>query len=191
MASFKVSFTLEESDAAYFRNLYKAAKKKASRQDPQQIIREALALVKVVQESNKVPKFVADAVSTLEDMTQIIRDDDYQAPAAVKNQVLAALAYFSNPEDLIPDHIPALGFLDDAIMVKFVEEEFKHELWGYRKFRSFTRGAEQRPWTDIARERLPRRIEEQRKKIRAEINKKRAADAAKKKDGSKRRLLGW
>ena len=64
MASFKVSITLEESDAAYFRNLYKAAKKQASRQDPQQIIREALALVKVVQESKKVPKFVADAVST-------------------------------------------------------------------------------------------------------------------------------
>ena len=32
-------------------------------------------------------------------------------------------------------------------MIKFVEDEFKHELWGYRKFRTFRGlGAEQRPW---------------------------------------------
>ena len=64
--------------------------------------------------------------------------------------MLAALAYFSNPEDLIPDHIPGLGFLDDAIMVKFIEEEFKHELWGYRKFRKLRDVSEQRPWASRA-----------------------------------------
>jgi uncharacterized membrane protein YkvA (DUF1232 family) len=187
---FKVSFELDEEDAAYFRGLYRKAKQNASKLDEKAIIEDASKLVEQVRGSKKTPRFVKDAIQTLEDMTQIIEDEDYKAPQAVKNQVLAGLAYFSNPEDLIPDHIPALGFLDDAIMVKFVEEEFKHELWGYRKFRGFRAPSEQRPWTDVGGKRLKERTEAYRKKVRAQINEKKAADAAKKK-GGRSRLLGW
>ena len=85
----------------------------------------------------------------------------------MKTEVLAGLAYFANPEDLIPDQVPALGFLDDAIMVKFVEEEFKHELWGYRKFRGLRDSPEQRPWTTLGSDRLRQRLEADRRRIRA------------------------
>jgi uncharacterized membrane protein YkvA (DUF1232 family) len=190
--NFKVAFELDEQDAAYFRGLYRRAKKNAAQMDPDAILRDASNLVKHVKESKRVPKFVVEAIKTLEDMTQIIEDEEYKAPPAVRNQVLAGLAYFANPDDLIPDHIPALGFLDDAIMVKFVEEEFKHELWGYRKFRGFSAPSEQRPWTKVGGERLKERTEAYRKKIRADINGRKAAEAAKKKAGGSRgSLLGW
>jgi len=189
---FKVAFELDEQDAAYFRGLYRRAKRNAAQMDADTIIRDARNLVQHVKDSKRAPKFVVEAIATLEDMTQIIEDEQYKAPPSVRNQVLAGLAYFANPEDLIPDHIPALGFLDDAIMVKFVEEEFKHELWGYRKFRGFSAPTEQRPWTRIGNERLKARTEAYRKKIRAEINSRKAADAAKKKTGGGHRgLLGW
>jgi hypothetical protein len=54
-------------------------------------------------------------------------------------------------------------------MIKIVEEDFKQGLWGYRKFCKFRDGAEQRPWTEVARERLPRRLREKRDQIRDEI----------------------
>jgi uncharacterized membrane protein YkvA (DUF1232 family) len=181
MASkFKVTFTLEEEDANYFRDLYRKAKKNAAAQDPQRIIKDAMGMVERVRGSKKTPGFVVEAVQTLEDLTRLVDDEEYAAPKTVRTQVLAALAYFSNPEDLIPDHIPALGFLDDAIMIKFIEEEFKHELWGYRRFRKFRDGAEQRPWTGVARTRLPKRLADERTKIRKAI-------AEKKKGG----LLRW
>jgi uncharacterized membrane protein YkvA (DUF1232 family) len=192
---FKVAFELDEQDAAYFRGLYRSAKQNAAQMDPAAIIRDAAKLVKQVKESKRVPKFVVEAIQTLEDMTQIIEDEKYKAPTAVRNQVLAGLAYFANPEDLIPDHIPALGFLDDAIMVKFVEEEFKHELWGYRKFRGFSAPTEQRPWTKVGGERLKERTEAYRREIREQINSRKAADAAKRKaakaSGRRGGLLGW
>jgi len=190
---FKVTFELDEQDAAYFRGIYRKAKQNASKMDPSSIIKDALKLVEHVRTSKRAPRFVVDAISTLEDMTQIIEDEDWKAPQPVKNQVLAGLAYFSNPEDLIPDHIPALGFLDDAIMVKFVEDEFKHELWGYRKFRGFNAPSEQRPWTQVGGDRLKKRTEAYRKKARAQINERKAADAAKAKPagGRRGRLFGW
>ena len=133
-------------------------------------------LVTSVRRTKKTPKFVLTAVESIEDLIQIIEDTDYKAPKRVVDQVLAALAYFANPDDLIPDEIPVLGFLDDAIMIKFVESEFKHELAAYRKFRKFRRGAEVRPWTDVASSRLPARLEAHRKKLRADVERRRAED---------------
>jgi uncharacterized membrane protein YkvA (DUF1232 family) len=188
---FKVTFDLDEKDAAYFRDLYKQAKENAAKLEPDSILKDARKLIEKVRASEHAPRFVLEAIQTLEDMTQIILDEEYKAPQPVKNQVLAGLAYFANAEDLIPDHVPALGFLDDALMVKFVEEEFKHELWGYRKFRGLGAPEEQRPWTTIGGDRLRQRLEEHRRKIRAAISERKAAEDAKRKDGGRRRLFGW
>ena len=177
--SFKVSFTLDEQDVAYFRALFRKAKRAAREGDRDEILKGARELVEKVRSVRKTPKFVLAAIEAIEDLVQIIEDKDWKAPQPVVNPVLAALAYFSDPEDLIPDDIPVLGFLDDAIMMKFVEREFRHELSSYRRFRRFRDGAEQRPWTSVARKRLPGRLEAQRKKLRAEADRRKKADEKK------------
>jgi uncharacterized membrane protein YkvA (DUF1232 family) len=187
-AKFKGTCTLGGSDAAYFKNLYRKAKKGAKTQSPEEIIQEARAIVKDVRASKKTPVFVQDAISVLADLVDLIQDHDYAAPQSVQIEVLAALAYFSDPEDLIPDHIPGLGFLDDAIMVKFIEDEFKHELWGYRKFRKIRDSSEQRPWASTAKGRLKQRLAVDRKKIRGEIAEREAKEALKKQSKAHR---GW
>ncbi len=169
---FKVTFTLEESDVKYFRDRYRKAKREVKQQDVSDIIQEARDVVKEVRGSKKTPRFVREAIETLADLTDLIQDDTYAAPKRVRDEVLAAIAYFSNPEDLIPDDIPVLGFLDDAIMIKFIEEEFKHELWGYRKFCKSRDLSEQRPWARPGSDRLAKRLEEDRKKIRDEITRR-------------------
>ena len=37
--------------------------------------------------------------------------------------ILFALQYFYNPEDDIPDNVIGLGFLDDAILVRWVIDQ--------------------------------------------------------------------
>lgn len=188
MPKFKVTFTLDESDANYFRSLYRKAKRGAKELDAQAIIQDARGIVKEVRSNKKTPPFVIDAIDVLADLVDLIQDDEYAAPKRVRDEVLAALAYFSNPEDLIPDHVPVLGFLDDAIMVKFIEEEFKNELWGFRKFRSLRDASEQRPWAKPGSDRLKQRLDNDRKRIHAEIDKRDAKDEAKKKQS---KHFGW
>ncbi len=175
---FKVSFDLDESDITYFRRLFRIARKGASGKNLDDIVNAASDLVKKVRAKKKAPHFIVEAVDTLEDLAAMLHDDEYNPPKTIRNQILGALAYFANPDDLIHDDIPVLGFLDDAIMIAIVEEQFRHELWGYRKFRKFRLGAEHRPWTAVAKSRLPKRLAETRKKIRAEIGAKKARDEA-------------
>jgi uncharacterized membrane protein YkvA (DUF1232 family) len=184
--SFKVSFTLDASDVAYFRKLYRTAKQHSSPEDRPKILAEVGDLVSRVRSAKKTSSFVIEAIEILEDLIQMLEDKDYAVPKGVADRALAALAYFANPEDMIPDHIPGLGFLDDAIMMKIVEDDFKHELWAYRKFRKFRDGAEQRPWTSVARERLPKRLENYRKELRSKVKTKSAQDKARPARGT-----GW
>jgi len=188
MAKFKVTFQLDESDAAYFRGLYRKARRSTEDYEREAIIRAARDVVKRVRAAKKTPHFVIEAIEVLADLTDLIQDDAYAAPETVKREVLAALAYFTNPEDLIPDHVPGLGFLDDALMVKFIEEEFKHELWGFRKFRDRRDSAEQRPWASPGSERLRERLDADRRRIRADIEARKAKEATRRKSGS---YLGW
>jgi uncharacterized membrane protein YkvA (DUF1232 family) len=188
MSKFKVTFSLDEADADYFRSLYRQARRGAQELAPEQILAGAREIVKQVRGSKKTPRFVMDAIEVLADLVDLIQDEDYAAPRKVRDSVLAALAYFSNPQDLVPDHVPGLGFLDDAIMVKFIEDEFEHELWGYRKFRRERDVAEQRPWASVGRERLRERLDLDRKRIRAQIEQREARDALRRKAKG---YLGW
>jgi len=177
--TFKVTFSLDPEDVAYFRRLFKHARKLAAKQDVEKTLRGAKKLLDSVRSKKKTPKFVLEAMVTLEDLLQLIEDADYKPPRGVRNSILGALAYFGNPGDLIPDNIPVFGFLDDALMVKLVEGEFQHELAAFRKFRRYRDGAEQRPWTSTAKDRLPGRLDAQRKKLRAEVERKVQRDAGK------------
>ena len=85
--------------------------------------------------------------------------------------MLNALAYFTEPEDLIPDHIPGLGFLDDAIMIELVVRELKHEIEAYQDFCDYrdrlkTQGdgssANREGWLNARREELQARMRRRR-----------------------------
>ncbi len=165
----KISFSLDETDTAYFEKIYRAAKKNANPDDWGKISKGVGKLIKEVREAKKVPSFVVNSIGSLEDLMQMVDDADYKAPKSAISKAVAALAYFANPQDVIPDDVPLVGFLDDAIMIKFVEDDLEHELWGYRKFKTFRDGAEQRDWTDTAKARMPARLETKRKEIRGKI----------------------
>lgn len=62
---------------------------------------------KLRRTAGRVP-FIDDAVASF------YAARDPETPAGVKAAVMAALAYFIVPTDLVPDFIAALGYTDDA-----------------------------------------------------------------------------
>ena len=53
--NFKIVFSLDDEDTAYFRGLFRAARKAASAQDEKKVIRGARKLVEDMRKTKKTP----------------------------------------------------------------------------------------------------------------------------------------
>ncbi len=129
----RISFDLNEDDLKHFRLIMDEARKAAVRMAPEDIVAGAENLLENVADTN-APGFIVDRLRKLRLMIDMISDLEWRLPHHDTTRVLNALAYFANPEDLIPDDIPGLGFLDDAIMIELVVRELKHEIEAYQDF---------------------------------------------------------
>lgn len=134
--SLRVSFDLGESDLRHFRLIMREARKAAANATPEDIVAGAEQLLERVGEA-AIPQFIQERLDNLELMIRMLRDHEWRLPKQESARVLNALAYFSEPNDLIPDHIPGLGFLDDAIMIELVARELEPELTAYNDFCAF------------------------------------------------------
>jgi hypothetical protein len=80
MSKFKVTFQLDESDADYFRNLYRKAKQGAAEQEAVAVIEAARDVVKRVRSTKKTPNFVIEAIEVLADLTDLIQTTPTRRP---------------------------------------------------------------------------------------------------------------
>ncbi len=149
--AFEVTFELKESDLDHFRNVMREAQAGLKDLSEQDILTNAKNLSEEVQ--GNVPEFVKLRLEKLEILVAMIEDSEWQIPEQERSDVISALAYFSDPEDLVPDHIPVLGFLDDAIMIELVAEELQPDIEAFTEFCAYREREEDRAGdTTITRE---------------------------------------
>ncbi len=167
--AFEVTFELKESDLEHFRNVMRQAQSGAKNLSEQEVLANAKNLVLEVQ--GDVPEFVKLRLKKLEILVAMIEDDEWQIPEQERSDVISALAYFSDPEDLVPDHIPVLGFLDDAIMIELVAEELEPDIEAFGEFCAYREREEGRAgdstitrdeWLDSKRRELHSRMRNRR-----------------------------
>lgn len=109
------------------------AQKKAETQDAAGIVAAARSLLAETR-SKQLPDFVTSRLKHVDTMIAMVSDVGFGLPEANRDHVLAALAYFSSPDDMVPDDVPVLGFLDDAIVIELCARELQPEIEAYNDF---------------------------------------------------------
>ncbi len=167
--AFEVTFELKESDLEHFRDVMRKAQSGAKNLSEQEILSNAKNLSNDI--NVEVPAFVSERIEKLKTLVAMIEDSEWQIPDEERADVLSALAYFSDPQDLVPDHIPVLGFLDDAIMIELVAEELKDDIEAFAEFCTYREREEGRSgdttitreeWLDAKRRELHSRMRHRR-----------------------------
>ena len=172
----RISFELDDNDLKHFRLIMRESRKTVSRYAPEDVVASANALLDDIG-TTKISRFIRERLDKLAVMIEMLTDHEWRLPHKDATRVLNALAYFAEPEDLIPDHIPGLGFLDDAIMIELVVRELKHEIEAYNDFCDFRNSRKPRrriktsstditreEWLDGRREDLQSRMRRRRKR---------------------------
>jgi len=171
--AFEVTFELKESDLEHFRDVMRKAQAGAKQLSESEILANAKTLSKDIEV--EVPEFVSSRIQKLTTLIAMIEDDEWKIPEEERSDVLSALAYFRDPEDLVPDHIPVLGFLDDAIMIELVAEELKDDIDAFEEFCTYREREEGRSgdtvtrdeWLDSKRRELHSRMRNRRSNRRS------------------------
>lgn len=131
--SMRIVLDLSEKDLEHFRKLAKQAMDASTKATPEEIIAGAQKLLKEVEDS-KASDFIRERINQIQILTDMLADEGWGMQEVGRKRVLTALAYFNQPEDLIPDHLPGIGFLDDAIMIELLKRELKPEIDAYEDF---------------------------------------------------------
>ncbi len=65
----------------------------------------------------------------------LLKDPDFSLRWTTKALILAALVYFINPFDMVPDVLPLIGYVDDAFVIGLVINSLNEEIRRYAEFR--------------------------------------------------------
>ena len=172
--SITLNFELNDRDLAHFEAAMERSRKAAEGKSNDEIVAASVALLDDAQKVH-IPDFIKERLLRLDDMIAMVRDEAWALPDADKQRVLSALTYFCDPQDVIPDHVEVLGFLDDAVMIELSVRELKHELDAYDDFCDYRdheakrRGVEasslgRTEWLDSRREELIDRMHQRRER---------------------------
>ena len=150
-----INIQLSDDDLEHFVKGMQAAQEEAADLSPAQIAQSARKLLERGNETD-LPEFIGVRLSRLNTMIEMAEDDGFGLPDEDRQRVLACLTYFADPSDIIPDSVPVLGFLDDAIMIELCQRELMHELAAYEEFSEWRRGEAEHRGVNAAELKLKR-----------------------------------
>lgn len=127
------NFELSDQDLNHIQKAIAAAQQAAAGKSDAEVTAAARALLVSANEV-QVPDFIRERLVQLDSLIAMLGDEAWALPDEDRARVKAAMAYFSEAEDLIPDTIPVLGYLDDAIAIELSVRELKHEIDAYSEF---------------------------------------------------------
>jgi uncharacterized membrane protein YkvA (DUF1232 family) len=166
----KISFELTDRDLRFFREALKQSRAAVKDAEDIEIIDAIRDVLDEIRKADPLPDFVGKRIPELESLLRMLTDEEWQLPEVDRERLLAAFVYFADPEDILPDDIPVIGYLDDVIIIELVARELFHVREAYDDFCRFREDFEKN--TDsgvdpvIRRDRLDRQRQQLHQRMR-------------------------
>ena len=158
--SMQISFELSDRDLDFFRNALNQSREAVRDAEETEIVEAISDVLNEIRKNEPLPDFVGKRIPELESLISMLADDEWQLPDKEREQLLATFVYFADPEDILPDDIPVIGYLDDVIIIELVVRELHHVRVAYDDFCQFREDFEKKHGMDvdpvIRRDRLDR-----------------------------------
>ncbi len=132
----RITFELESADIERFQGAFERARQLVPNAEELDIIdaaKQALDAICI----DPLPGYVRKRLVHVQRLIVLLEDEEWNLSGSERSEALAALVYFSDPDDLIPDHLEFIGLIDDAIMLEFIARRMRHVLAVYRQFCAF------------------------------------------------------
>jgi uncharacterized membrane protein YkvA (DUF1232 family) len=129
----RIVIELGERDQRYFEEAMAKARLAVRSADEVEILESAKHTLDATPLGD-APDYIKQRISKVQRLVQMLEDEAWALPTRHRAEVIAALVYFSDPEDLIPDELPVIGMLDDAIMLELVLRREHGLLDAYDRF---------------------------------------------------------
>jgi len=169
-------FTLEltDRDLQFFREALQKSREAVRHADEAEIIEAIGDVLGEIKSEEPLPDFVAKRLPKLEMMIHMLQDDEWQLPTDERERMLATFVYFGDPEDILPDHIPVIGYLDDVIMIELVVRELEHVREAYEDFCDYRDGYDKKFKTGhdaaVRRDRIDRKRQSLHQRMKRRMN---------------------
>ncbi len=119
--------------SALFKSTATSARRLIKNRDQlHEIIREALQ--KIRKHSVAIREIQADLQITIRLLQSWLSGDYKEISLKTLAILIAALLYFLNPFDAVPDVIPVVGYVDDVSVVAWVIKTLKDEIEKFREW---------------------------------------------------------
>ena len=99
----KITFELTRSDLEHFKQVLHRAREAAQQLTPEQIIENASRVLSKVNGSD-TSDFIREQMNKLETLIGMALDEGWGLEDEDRRRIIDAMAYFSETDDLIPDH---------------------------------------------------------------------------------------
>ncbi|MGI9248738.1 MAG: YkvA family protein [Woeseiaceae bacterium] len=166
----RITFELTDRDLRFFRDALKQSRHAVRDAEESEIIHAVGEVLNEIRQSDPLPDFVGKRIPQLESLIRMLTDDEWHLPEVDRERLLATFVYFADPEDILPDDIPVIGYLDDVIIIELVSRELQHVRVAYDDFcdfrDNFDREHGKKVDPVIRRDRLDRRRQQLHQRMR-------------------------
>lgn len=167
----KITLELEPADVARFEQAMDRARELVRSAAELEIVDAAKHALDTLPIGN-CPGYIRSRILRVQRLICLLEDEHFALPQAARREVVKALVYFADPDDLIPDHVPGIGLLDDAIMLELLLRSQRVALEAYDEFCAFRTSLGPAPAEPAARRAWQDRLAAERVTLHARMQKR-------------------